>query len=229
VCGRFVQDDELNSLLEQFALTGHRFPDYQPRFNLAPTQTVGIILENINQEGSRQRLLGPARWSLVPPWEKTLPLTYSTFNARSEKVGSTRTFSHVLVHQRAVIPTGGYYEWVTSGTVKTPHFIHSVLDAPLAFAGLYSWWSGDDTSAPICTVTILTADAPQQLSWVHPRTPVFVSAHWWDRWLDHGVTGTQGLVDELVADQSEVTNALEAYPVGPVRGEGPKLIEPLSV
>jgi putative SOS response-associated peptidase YedK len=228
MCGRFVQDDELNTLLVDYALSGHRFPDYQPRYNIAPTQTIALILEHPSDDGARQRLLGPARWSLVPPWEKTLPLPYSTFNARAEKIATTRTFAGALTHQRALIPTGGYYEWVKSGDTKTPHFIHSTDDAPTAFAAVYSWWRPDGDTAPLCTATILTTDAPDHLAWVHPRTPVFVPPSWQNRWLDSTVEGSQLLVDELLQDQTIVTNTLEAYPVGPVRGEGKDLIARLE-
>lgn len=228
MCGRFVQDDELNTLLVDYALSGHRFPDYHPRYNIAPTQTIALILEHTSGDGARQRLLGPARWSLVPPWEKTLPLPYSTFNARAEKIASTKTFAGALRHQRALIPTGGYYEWVKSGDTKTPHFIHQTTATPTAFAAVYSWWQPDNNTPPLCTATVLTADAPYHLAWVHPRTPVFVPETWWDRWLDPQREGTQHLVDELITDQVAVTDTLEAYPVGPVRGEGVALIAPLE-
>lgn len=228
MCGRFVQDDELNTLLVDYALSAHRFPDYQPRYNIAPTQTIALVLEHIGDDGAPQRLLGPARWSLVPPWEKTLTLRYSTFNARAEKIATTRTFAGALTHQRAMIPAGGYYEWVKTGETKTPHFIHPAEKAPTAFAAVYSWWQPDERTPPLCTATILTTDAPDHLAWVHPRTPVFVPETWWDHWLDPRVEGTQLLVDQLLHDQPAVTAHLESYPVGPVKGEGLKLIQPIG-
>lgn len=223
MCGRFVQDDDLNEVLTRYALDGHRFPDYQPHWNLAPTQTIGLI-RSVQHNSTAERLLGPARWSLVPPWEKTLTLPYSTFNARAEKVGATRTFRGALAHQRALIPTGGYYEWVTQDGAKTPHFISSTTDTPLAFAALYSWWQESPDVPPICTATILTTDAPDELSWIHPRVPVFVSPDAWEGWLDPVAEGNQELVNSLLSVQSRTTNTLEAWEVGPVRGDGPDLI-----
>ena len=226
MCGRFVQDDDLNEVLTRYALDGHRFPDYQPHWNLAPTQTIGLI-RAVRHNSVTERLLGPARWSLVPPWEKTLTLPYSTFNARAEKVGTTRTFRGALTHQRALIPTGGYYEWVTRDGIKTPHFITTTTATPLAFAALYSWWQESPDVPPICTATILTTDAPESLSWVHPRVPVFVSPESWERWLDPNPQGDQEMVDSVLAQQHATTNTLQAYHVAPVRGDGPDLVTPV--
>jgi putative SOS response-associated peptidase YedK len=226
MCGRFVQDDDLNEVLTRYALDGHRFPDYQPRWNIAPTQTVGLI-RAVAVNSRVERLLGPARWSVVPPWEKTLTVPYSTFNARAETVSTTRTFRASLASQRAIIPTGGYYEWVTKDGIKTPHFVTTTTDTPLAFAALYSWWQGNPDDPPLCTATILTAHAPENLSWIHPRIPVFVQPERWDEWLDPRVKGNQGVVDELVANNTWTTDALDAWAVGPVRGDSPDLVTPI--
>ena len=226
MCGRFVQDDDLNEVLTNYALDGHRFPEYQPHWNLAPTHTIGLI-RSVHHNSTVERLLGPARWSLVPPWEKTLTVPYSTFNARAEKVGTTRTFQGSLAHQRALIPTGGYYEWVTKNGTKTPHFITSTTDTPLAFAALYSWWRASPDDSPLCTATILTTDAPETLSWIHPRIPVFVSPESWEKWLDPTVKGDQELVNNVLTDQNGTTDQLTAWPVAPVRGDGPDLIVPV--
>jgi len=226
MCGRFVQDDDLNEVLSNYALDGHLFPHYRPRWNLAPTQTIGLI-RAVDKNSTIERLLGPARWSLVPPWEKTLTLPYSTFNARAEKVGATRTFRGAIRYQRALIPTGGYYEWVLQDGVKTPHFVTSQTDTPLAFAALYSWWQASSDNPPVCTATILTADAPETLSWIHPRIPVFVSPESWERWLDPHREGDQELVNSVLAEQAQTTKTLHAWAVGPVRGDGPTLISPL--
>jgi putative SOS response-associated peptidase YedK len=226
MCGRFVQDDDLNEVLTAYALDGHRFPGYQPHWNLAPTQTIGLI-RAVEQTSTVEKLLGPARWSLVPPWEKTLTLPYSTFNARAEKLATTRTFRGALAHQRALIPTGGYFEWVTQGGKKTPHFISDAADTPLAFAALYSWWQEGPHTPPVCTATIVTTDAPKELSWIHPRIPVFVPPESWAQWLDPGVEGNQEMVDQLVSNQKSTTATLNAWPVGPVRGDGPHLVTPV--
>lgn len=228
MCGRFVQDEELNALLTTFALSGHHFPDYTPRWNIAPTQTIALIREILDPTGGRTRQVGPARWSLVPPWEKTLSVKYSTFNARAETISLTRAFRGALRHQRALIPAGGYYEWVSNNGRKTPHFVTGSHTSGLAFAGVYSWWQKSDDAPPICTATILTTTAPDHFAWVHDRTPVFVPVDSWEAWLDPHITGDQDMVDDLLTQQAGVTDGLTAHPVGPVTGDGPHLTAPLK-
>jgi putative SOS response-associated peptidase YedK len=227
MCGRFVQDDDLNDLLVRYALDGHRFPDWVPRWNIAPTQTIALIREVTPPDGPRQRLVGPARWSLVPPWERSLSLRYSTFNARAETLSTAKTFRGSLRHHRALIPAKGYYEWVKAGQKKTPYFVTGSA-APLAFAGLYSVWQGPEETEAVVTATIITTDAPADFAWVHPRIPVFVPEESWATWLDPAVEGNQDTVDTLLQTQSTITDTLRAYPVGPVTGDGPGLIAPVS-
>ena len=228
MCGRFVHDPDLDALLATFALSGQRFDDYVPRWNIAPTQTIALIVEHQQENGDLARVMGPARWSLVPPFEKALPLRYSTFNARAETLSRTRAFRGALGHHRALIPTGGYYEWVTIEGTKIPHFVSGPPTAGQAFAGLYSWWQPDADSPPLCTATIITSAAPDHLAWVHHRTPVFVPPELWERWLNPRVTGSEQLVDDLLNHQGPVTDTLTAYPVGPVTGDGPHLTKPVS-
>jgi putative SOS response-associated peptidase YedK len=227
MCGRFVQDDDINDLLVRYALDGHRFSDWVPRWNIAPTQTIALILEVARPDGPRQRVVGPARWSLVPPWEKSLSLRYSTFNARAETLSTSKTFRGSLSHQRALIPAGGYYEWVKGEEKKTPHYVTGTT-APLAFAGLYSLWQSPDKTEAVLTATIITTDAPADLAWVHPRIPVFVPEDSWAGWLDPTVEGNQDTVDTLLQAQGRITDTLRAYPVGPVSGDGPGLTAPVS-
>lgn len=226
MCGRFVQDDDLNTLLAAYALDSHLMPEFTPRWNIAPTQTIGLIRSVSHDDGTTRRVLGPARWSLTPPWEKTLTLRYSTINARAETVATTTTFRDALAHRRALIPTGGYYEWVSRGGTKTPHFVATTADTPLAFASVYSWWSGDKTAPPLCTATVLTNGAASHLSWLHPRAPVFVPPQWWERWLNPAELGNQDMVGELLTLQPTITASLTAHAVGPVKGDGPQLTAP---
>lgn len=228
MCGRFALDDELNELMVEFALAGHRFPDHRPSWNIAPTQTVPIIVAHGSPSGGLERILGPARWSLVPPWADSLSIPYSTFNARSESVSTTRSFRGALAAHRCLIPATGYYEWKTEGKVKTPHFVGHADGHTLAFAGLYSWWRGPDSDHPVATATILTRQAPPSLAWLHDRTPVVLGKDTFDRWLDPHTPLTQKEIDQLVEHTTSEVNSLTAYPVGPVRGNSPDLIRPLG-
>lgn len=228
MCGRFALDDELNELMVEFALAGHRFPDYRPSWNIAPTQTVPIVIAHEGKSGILERILGPARWSLVPSWSDSLTIPYSTFNARSESVSTTRSFRGALASHRCIVPATGYYEWKTKGKVKTPHFVSHRDGHTLGFAGLYSWWQAADSEQPVATATILTREAPSSLAWLHDRTPVVLGKGTFDSWLDPRTPMSQAQVDHLVEQTTSEVNSLTAYPVGPVRGNGPELILPLG-
>lgn len=203
-----------------------------PSWNVKPTEQIPIVLESAKQEPTVRRLES-ARWSLVPPFATTISSPYPTFNARSESVTDTASFTGAVASQRALIPVTGYFEWRTEGTTKTPYFIHSDDGLPLALAGLYSWWrnpamAADDPARWVLTATILTAQAEGPLAEIHDRIPVILPEEWWDHWLDPHTPGDQALVDAAVAASRATAEELSFYAVAPITGNGPELIEPVQ-
>jgi putative SOS response-associated peptidase YedK len=223
MCGRFALDRELDQLIGEFVVDQHHFPSWAPRWNIAPTATIPIVTSHQDSDGP-VRTLGPARWSLTPSWSPTLELSYPTFNARSESVAEKRTFRDAVAHHRALIPATAYYEWHTEGTTKTPYAIRPADDGSLAFAGLYSVWTEQTTTT--VTTTLLTADATEPLAWLHPRRPLALPRSFWSTWLDPETTGDTTLVAAAVDASRAHMSSLGAYPVNPLRGDGPELLEP---
>jgi putative SOS response-associated peptidase YedK len=219
MCGRFAVDQKLDELIVEFLAAHNRFPDWVPKWNIAPTTTIPVVIDSA--EG---RSLGPARWSLTPSWSDTLDTPYPTFNARIETAATKPTFRQTVAHHRALIPATAYYEWHTDGGVKTPHVIRPKDHSLFAFAGLYSVWAKGEQ--PVVTVTILTTDAADSVAWIHPRSPVALPRDSWSWWLDHETRGDQSLVDKAVEHSGEVFSHIEAYPVAPLRGDGPQLLSP---
>ncbi len=232
MCGRFIITDTAPDLAAMFdvEIEGENLPG--PSWNVKPTEQIPIVLESTKSDPAVRRLES-ARWSLVPPFATALASKYPTFNARSETVTTTASFQGAVARQRALIPATGYFEWCTTGTTKTPHFVHSDDGLPLAFAGLYSWWrnpelAADDPNRWVLTATILTADAQGPLAALHDRIPVVLPEEWWDHWLDPTTTGDQALVDAAVAASRSVAESLTFYQVAPITGNGPELIEPVK-
>jgi putative SOS response-associated peptidase YedK len=225
MCGRFALDAEVDELIEEFVLTHNRFPDWAPRFNIAPTQSIPIVLERT--PGVRE--LGPARWSLVPSWSQELTLKYPTFNARSETAHSKPTFRGSVKHHRCLIPATGYYEWAVVSGTKVPHFIYSTTTPLLALAGLYSWWSDPETQITHATATILTREATGVVRDIHDRMPLLVSRDTYSTWLNPEDSGGEGLIGSLVAETEKTSNTLAFHPVAPLRGEGASLIVPSEI
>jgi len=237
MCGRFAVDSEVNELIEEFMATGGNPNDWRPGWNIRPTDPVPVVIES-TKTGELVRRLELARWSLVPSWSKELKLKVPTFNARAETAAEKSTFAASVKSKRAIIPATGYYEWHTEGKTKTPYFIHDP-EGMIGFAGLYSWWkyppsqnnpalAEDDENRWVLSATILTMDAVPHLEPIHNRNPVPLPKEFWSEWLSTDVTGDQSFVDAAVAASVPVAERLEFYEVGPVLGDGPQLIQPLS-
>jgi putative SOS response-associated peptidase YedK len=235
MCGRFAVDKGTNELIEEFVAAGGDVHDWAPRWNIAPTEQVPVIVESL-KTGELVRRLETARWSLVPGWSKEIKLKVPTFNARAETAASKSMFSSAVKSKRAIIPATGYYEWHTDPVTKkkTPFFIHAPEGQTLALAGLYSWWKDaskpeDDPTKWNLTTTILTSDAVDELLDIHDRNPVPLPREWWDDWLNPVIEGDQDFVDAAVAAALPVAGSLQVREVAPIpyQGEGPQLIEPV--
>jgi len=224
VCGRYTSTLSGEELGKYFAADEIADVEIMPSWNIAPTQNVPIVLE---KRDDRSRLVTTARWSLVPPFAESLTLKYPTFNARSETAASKPSFRSAVVHQRALLPADSYYEWHTVGTAKTPHaVVHP--DGELAFAALYSWWRESPESEWVLTATMLTMAAPDPISWIHDRTPVILDSADWGWWLDRSQNADQLFLDTAVEKSIPVAQRLTAYPVNPLRGNGPELLQPAA-
>ena len=233
MCGRFALNSETNELIEEYVAQGGDYRDWAPDWNIKPTNTVPIVVESAKGADHPVRRLEGARWSLIPPWSKTLTSKFPTFNARSEGITEKATWKGPVKSKRALIPASGYYEWHTVGKTKTPHYIHPRAGELISFAGLYSWWkdptkADDDDTRWVLTATILTMPAVPSLAEIHDRTPVTLPKDWWDDWLSPELVGDQAFVDAAVAASIPVADALAHHEVAPLRGEGAELIAPLN-
>ncbi len=221
MCGRYALDAPIETVAQVFEVTHNRFPDWTPRWNIAPTSTVPLIIDTGKAGGSRS--LGPARWSLTPSWSDTLDTPYPTFNARSETAAEKPTFRDAVKKYRGIIPASGYFEWHTEGRTKTPHYIYPE-EGLFAFAALYSiWGTAENTTV---TATILTTEAPPALSWIHPRSPVALPPSEWSPWLDPETIGTSALVQQAVEASATVFSSVREHTVRPLHGDSPDLIAP---
>ncbi|QTX03647.1 SOS response-associated peptidase [Agromyces archimandritae] len=246
MCGRFALSNEINELITDFVAQGGDFRDWEPSWNIAPTDTVPVLVSTVpkdvpkDEDGVRRgepvRRLEPARWSLVPSWAKEPKLKFPTFNARSEDLAAKASWKGPLASKRAIVPASGYYEWHTDEDGrKTPFYIHLPGDELIGMAGLYSWWADptkdrDDSSRWLLSVAILTSDAVDALIGIHDRNPVPLPRELWDWWMDPTVTGDQDMADRAVEASLPVAEALEVRQVAPIKrgADGPQLIAPVE-
>ncbi len=177
MCGRFTLTVSSGELAEWFGLPDA--PAVQPRYNIAPTQTVPIV--RLAPDGSA-RQLALVRWGLVPSWASDLSLGNRMINARAETVAEKPAFRNALRRRRCLVPATGFYEWHTHEGRKQPYLIGLSGGRPFAFAGLWETWQRDDEAIESCA--IVTTQANTLMRPIHERMPVIISVADYDRWLD---------------------------------------------
>ena len=220
MCGRFIQCTSGEALAERFHLP--IIPDLTPRYNVAPSQSVGVI--RVTHAGHREFVA--LRWGLVPAWSPEPRTAYSTFNARAETVADKPTYRHAFRRRRCLIPADGFYEWRTVGKRKQPYCIAPTDDEPFAFAGLWERWERDGTVVESCTIVVTTANAT--IAPLHDRMPVILARADEALWLDPTQTDPAILQPLLIPCAPE---RLRVWPVGTAvnrpGSEGPDLMAPL--
>ncbi len=226
MCGRytlFSDDADLVTLFDVDVLEG----EHAPAYNQAPSQWVRSVL------GDETRILTLQKWGLVPPWAK--PDFKPLINARAETVTEKSIFRPAAMRRRCLLPTNGYYEWMTGEDgKKQPYF----LAAPnteggplpyqrspvLAMAGIFDWAKSEDgTETPTCA--IITRAATDNLGKIHPRMPLFVPPDLYSDWLDPEVQDrdqVQLLVDSIPPPHLAAQPVNRA--VGNYRVEDPEII-----
>ena len=180
MCGRYALRTKLNLFLSQFAAELAYEPQFDARYNIAPTQTVPAVRLN---EGGKREFVG-LRWGLIPSWAKDTKIAQSTCNARADTIAVKPAFRAAYKKRRCLVIADGYYEWLKDGKEKQPILYEVDGGKPFAFAGLWEWWPGPEgKNEPIESCTIITTDANKLARAVHDRMPVILDATDYDTWL----------------------------------------------
>jgi putative SOS response-associated peptidase YedK len=222
MCGRYAATLPPEMMVELFSLLNKI--DYPPRYNITPTQPIVAIWE---QQGRRTAQL--VRWGFVPGWIKDprdLPLL---INARAETMAVKPAFRDSVRNQRCIIPANGYYEWMKGPDGrKQPYYITTVDGSPMAFAGLYSSWSGPE-GEEVDTAAIVTVNASAEIAPVYDRMPAILVGEAIDAWLNTREVEARDAVQlALPLPDGSVRYHPVGKDVGSSQAEGPKLIEPIA-
>lgn len=188
MCGRFVTIIPYEELKQIFDLIESQIRP-EPRYNVAPTQNVGVI--RCCDEGNHNRF-DLLKWGLIPSWSTDPSKGASLINARSETVAEKLSFRHAIKKNRCIIPVSGFYEWSHVGTEKHPHYIQLSDKSPMALAGVWEHWKSPD-GTPLETFSILTTTANNLISTLHDRMPVILQPDAYGLWLDRNLQNPQHL------------------------------------
>jgi len=258
MCGRYASSRSPGDLVLEFEVDENDLevePAAQPpggppstaHYNIAPTDTVPVVLERmVEPEPSETavahavRRLRPLTWGLVPSWSKDRTGGARMINARVETLLEKPAYRKAALTRRCLVPADGWYEWQVSPSErdakgkprKQPFFIHPADGTGLAFAGIYEFWrdrtlESGDPQAWLVTFAVITTAAEPGLDVIHDRMPLVLPSERWGDWLNPQL---QGQDDVRALVEPPPPGRFAALPVSTrvnsVRNDGPELLEP---
>ena len=130
-----------------------------PRYNIAPTQEVPVIV-------------GEPRHGVLMRWG--FPGAHGLLiNARSETVSKLPAFRESFQARRCLVPADGFYEWKKLGRERHPYLIELADGRPFSLAGIHDGQQ----------FVVLTTTANPLLEFLHTRMPVILPPESYSDWL----------------------------------------------
>src|SRR5215472_5405693 len=140
MCGRY-RLSRRKRIVEEYFDVSLDIEDWNPRYNIAPTQHVPVIRQHPKEP---RRDLSLLRWGLIPSWAKDSSSAANMINARSETAAILPAFRDALELRRCLIPADGFYEWKRTAIGKQPYCFDVNEQELFAFAGLWDRWRAQD-------------------------------------------------------------------------------------
>jgi putative SOS response-associated peptidase YedK len=179
MCGRFMQQREVEELRERFRVREVRAEGYAPSFNVAPTMPVAAVRE----DGGR--ILELQRWGLVPARARSLEDGPHPINARAERLTRSGMFRRLLAARRCLVPAEGFYEWAGPKGARRPMRFALRGGGTFAFAALWDLWRDPaQGGSAVRSCTLITCPANALVAPIHDRMPVILRPEDEERWLD---------------------------------------------
>ena len=203
MCGRKTLTKDMQSIIEELAIEKWETPDsYLPSYNIAPTQSSPILIDN------GKRIVKPMRWGLIPSWAKDDKFGARMINARIETLTEKPSYRNLLSSKRCIAIADGYYEWKNYGDKKIPYYFKNPNGMLLPMAGLYDVWKHPDGYL-VPSYTVITKESQSDIASIHNRMPVILSQKHLDVWLK-----TANFTTPVALDLAKNTTlTLEIYPV----------------
>ncbi|MBD9371662.1 SOS response-associated peptidase [Rhizobium sp. ARZ01] len=233
MCGRFALTEPAARLKEFLDVID--IEEFPPRYNIAPTQPILVVISGDRQEpGSNlpERKAMLVRWGLTPSWVKDPREFPLLINARAETAIGKASFRAAMRHRRILVPATGFYEWHRpakgTGEKSQAYWIRPRNGGIVAFAGLMETWSSADGSE-VDTGAILTAAANTAIGRIHDRMPVVIRPEDFARWLDCKTQEPREVADLLSPVEDEFFEAIPVSDrVNKVANVDPDIQEPVA-
>src|SRR5437763_1137715 len=147
MCGRFTLHSR-----DRIRLKGVPALDlpFEPRYNIAPTQTITTIVDFGGGPELRPRV-----WGLIPSWSTD---GKGFINARAETLEEKPSFSESFRSRRCLIPADGFFEWKRTGRENRPFYFQLHDELPFAFAGIWDTWSNRGEAVTSCAIITTAAN-----------------------------------------------------------------------
>jgi putative SOS response-associated peptidase YedK len=225
MCGRYTLTNPDPVKLRQRFLVGESSVEFEPRYNVAPTDAVPAV----RRDETGERDLGRLRWGLVPGRWAEKRAGRPLINARAESLASQPAFAESFRERRCLIPADGFFEWRKDGTGKTPIWITRADGELFAFAGLWAALpakASGDAGELLHSCAIVTCAPNELIRPIHDRMPVILDPALEATWLDPDRPEDEllELLQPLARDLLALREVSDA--VNDVRQDGPHVIEP---
>ncbi|NUP09435.1 MAG: SOS response-associated peptidase [Polyangiaceae bacterium] len=181
MCGRFTLTiPTYEELAEAFGVepTAGFEAAYRPRYNVAPTDPMWIVRE---YHGIRE--LVSSEWGLVPRWSKTKKQAGRPINARSETLESRPVFRESFERRRCIVAADGFFEWDKTDAGRIPYWFRPAEGGLLRMAGIWDHWFDESLGRKVCTFSIVTTDASDDVVALHDRMPLILTIEEAETWL----------------------------------------------
>jgi putative SOS response-associated peptidase YedK len=223
MCGRFTNRYTWGEMVQLYRISEpSTMPtsSFQPRYNIAPTQS-GYIVRL--KAGSREFAF--PSWGLVPSVAKDKNDAAKMANAKAETIEKP-AYRSAFRHRRCLVVADGYYEWAKiTSKEKQPYFVTTKNSSPFAFAGIWEWWVPRE-GPRFESFAIITCTPNSLMAPLHDRMPVMLSPDAWPSWLGEQLMSPEKLKTLLKPFPPE---RMECWPVGKevdeVSNDEPRLIE----
>lgn len=223
MCGRFSLTRV--DVIEKFfgVSTSEISSELKPRYNIAPSQTSPVILEESNDK------LSIAKWGLIPHWAKDPSIGNKMINARAEGIDEKPAFRKPFASQRCLVLADGFYEWKKVGNSKIPFRIERKDKELFAFAGLYDKWRESENKI-ITTFIIITTKPNKTLEKIHDRMPVILLPDQQKKWLNKYNDNNKDNLFELLKPSPD--DILNSYAISNIinspSNDSPEVIKQIS-